>query len=135
MLFLMEACIDNISDKNNSKEVSSLNGNEFIMVVDRIAESPDVQLPSDRLEEKDYSPYSGEKKYNAVFSADGRKVSLSPGPIGGVKKETGDGVVEYELNDSLFAGGRFVVWINNDKFEAELTIYGSGVPITFERTG
>ena len=41
----------------------------------------------------------------------------------------------YEIEEGLFAGGRFIVWIADDHFEAELTVYGSGVPIVTSERG
>ena len=42
---------------------------------------------------------------------------------------------KYDLDKGLFAGGRFFVWITEGQFEAEYTIYGSGVPIIRSERG
>jgi hypothetical protein len=39
------------------------------------------------------------------------------------------------LTKNLFAGGRFVVWSSDGGFEAEYTVYGSGVPIISSERG
>jgi hypothetical protein len=135
LLLLICACSDNNSEDKMPAEFLLLNGTDFIMVVDRVAESPDVHFPGDRLEERDYTPFTGEKRYTVIFSTDRQKVSLEPGAIVGEISDSGAGAVEYELNDSLFAGGRFVVWISNDNFRAELTIFGSGIPILSSERG
>ena len=62
-------------------------------------------------------------------------VTIEPGSIRGQKTNKDDESKFYELDEGVFAGGRFVVWINNDSFEAELTIYGSGVPIIKSERG
>ena len=50
-----------------------------------------------------------------------------------------DDIRQYELGEDLLAsprtGGRFRVWVEDDHFEAEYTIYGSGVPIVLSERG
>jgi hypothetical protein len=135
ILFLLAGCSDTNSDNKAVAGLSSLNGNNFIMEVDRIAESPDVQFPMDELDEANYIAYSGEKIYTVSFSEDGQIITLEPGSLRGDKINAGVITVGYELTKGVFAGGRFVVWINDDKFEAELTIYGSGIPIILSERG
>jgi hypothetical protein len=135
LLFLLESCSDTNSDNKTVEDLLALNGNNFVMEVDRIAQSPDVQFPGDELEEANYVVYNGEKVYTVSFSEDGQIVTLEPGSMGGEKINTGAKAVGYELIDGVFAGGRFVVWIIGDKFEAELTIYGSGIPIIWSERG
>jgi hypothetical protein len=135
LLLLFVSCeVSNQSDKNVA-EFSLLAGNEFVMEVDRISEMPDVQFPMDELKESDYRKTNEGTVYNVTLSEDGQMVTIEPDSIGGKKVIDGDKSKLYELEEGVFAGGRFVVWISNDSFEAELTIYGSGVPIVKSERG
>jgi hypothetical protein len=54
---------------------------------------------------------------------------IEPGAIHGIKTTDAGNSLKYELNEGLFAGGRIIIWSENDDFKGEFTIYGSGVPI------
>ena len=120
-LLLLVGC--DASDKYVA-EFSLLDGNDFVLEVDRISESPDVQFPMDDLQESDYEETNEGTQYNVAFSEDGQMVTIGAGPIRGQKTNDGDESKLYELDEGVFAGVRFVVWLDNDNFEAELTIYG-----------
>ena len=135
LLLLLVGCeVSNQSNKNVA-EFSLLDGNEFVMKVDRISEMPDVQFPMDDLQKKDYRETNEGTIYNVNFSDDGQMVTIEPGSIRGEKSMDGDKSKFYELDEGEFAGGRFIVWQSNDSFEAELTVYGSGVPIVKSERG
>jgi hypothetical protein len=135
LLLIFVGCeVSNQSD-NNAAEFSLLDGNEFAMAVDRISEMPDVQFPMDDLQESNYLETHEGTVYNVNFSENGRTVIIEPGSIRGQRKIDGDKSKFYEMEEGVFAGGRFIVWISNDSFEAELTIYGSGVPIVKSERG
>ncbi|MBN1597537.1 MAG: hypothetical protein JW894_04545 [Bacteroidales bacterium] len=135
LLILFTGCNKSSSeDQILSDQLLSL-GNDFIMEVDRVAESPDVQFPMDELDETDYTSFSGEKNYSVHFTDNGQSVTIEPGSIGGEKIVAESEILSYDLTEGLFAGGRFVVWTENGNFEAELTIYGSGIPIISSERG
>ena len=135
LLLLLVGCeVSNQFDKNVA-EFSLLDGNEFVMEVNRISEKPDVQFPMDDLLESDYRETNEGEVYNITISEDGQMVIIEPGSIRGEKTMDGDKSKLYELDEGVIAGGRFIVWISNDSFEAELTIYGSGVPIVKSERG
>ena len=135
LLLLLVGCGATNSADEYVAEFSLLDGNDFVLEVDRISESPNVQFPMDDLQESDYEETNEGTQYNVAFSEDGQMVTIEPGSIRGQKTNDGDESKLYELDEGVFAGGRFVVWINNDSFEAELTIYGSGVPIVISERG
>ena len=108
---------------------------ESSAIVVRISDVPDVQFPIDDLQESDYEETNESRQYSLSISEDGRMVMIEPGCIRGQRATDGVESRLYELEVGLVAGGRFVVWINNDRFEAELTIYGSGVPIVRSERG
>ena len=122
-------------DKNEKADFSMLNEGCFILKVSRISTGPDVQFPHDSLTESDYTAISEVIQHEVTFTADGKSVSISPGPVAGFKEKDNDVCKFYEITDGLFAGGRFLIWIYNDEFEAEFTVYGSGVPIIRSERG
>lgn len=123
--------------KNNDEmpDFSILNGNNFILRVDRVSLQPKVQFPRDSLRESDYIVSNSDIQYGISFSGSGQNVSITPGPVLGEKTKDGKESKYYELNDGLFAGGRFIVWKDKNEFEAEYTIYGSGFPIIKSERG
>lgn len=130
---LMAGCDVAVSEDEYVDDFSLLDGNSFVMEVDRILGTSNEQLPMDDLQESDYIKINEDIQYDVVFSEDGQTVTIEPGSISG--QETNDGSESIKFNLDVFAGGRFVVWINNGSFEAELTIYGSGVPIVKSERG
>lgn len=123
------------TDQDGGIGFSSLNGNKFILKIDRVSNNPNVQFPKDSLQEGDYVATSDDIQYNVAFSADGKIVTIGTGAISGEKTVDGNESKYYNIDNGLFAGGRFLVWINNKDFEAEYTIYGSGIPIIKSERG
>jgi hypothetical protein len=122
-------------ENNDTIDFSSLNGGNYILKVDRVSQAPNVQFSRDSLDETYYNTTIEDIQHEVTFSENGQMVSIKPGPVSGEK--TNDGKVSkfYELGDGLFAGGRFIIWIINENFEAEYTIYGSGIPIIKSERG
>jgi hypothetical protein len=123
------------SDNNDVIDFSSLNGGDYIFKVDRVVQAPRVQFPRDSLYESYYTVTDEDIRYEIAFSQDGQMVSIKPGPVSGEKTNDGNVSKFYELGNGLFAGGRLVIWINNKVFEAEYTVYGSGIPIIKSERG
>ena len=135
IVFVFLATCKKQIDNNDTIDFSSLNGGDYLLKVDRVSQAPNVQFPRDSLFESYYTVTNEDIQHEVTFSEDGQIVSIKPGPVSGGK--TNDGKVSkfYELGDGLFAGGRFIIWINNKNFEAEYTIYGSGIPIIKSERG
>lgn len=123
------------TDKDDTIGFSLLNGNNFVLKVDRVSNNPNVQFPRDSLLESDYVATSNDIQYDVTFSVDGQIVTIEPGSISGGKINDGEESKLYKIVEGLFAGGRFVIWKNNEDFEAEYTIYGSGIPIIRSERG
>lgn len=88
---------------------------------------PKAQYLSDELQENDYIQTNKDEKMDVRFSTDGNKVKIDL--ITGYKEYDDGNLIKYELREGTFAGGRFVVRLKGKIIEAELTIFGSGVPI------
>ncbi|MDJ0755128.1 MAG: hypothetical protein QNJ45_16520 [Ardenticatenaceae bacterium] len=125
------------SETQSSVDFSHLNSNKFILVVDQIAESPniDVQGPGEPVPESEYVESIAGTEYEIEFSEDRNRVVIGSEPIIGDLETEEDNLIRYQLSTGLFAGGRFLVRIENDQFEAELTEYGSGLPIVRSEKG
>ncbi len=94
-------------------------------------------LPSDELTADNYRSEPPADRWHV--SIEGSRVVLTPigAAPGGVARISGretsgvPGERRFELYEGLFAGGRFVV--RGD--EAELTVFGSGVPVVASERG
>lgn len=122
-------------DNNDTIDFSLLKGGDYILKVDRVSTAPNVQFPWDSLYESYYTVINEDIKHEVTFTEDGKMISIKPGPVSGEKTKDGEISKYYELVDGLFAGGRFIIWKNNEKIEAEYTIYGSGLPIIKSERG
>ena len=90
------------------------------------------------LPEAEYSAVAPTPRYEVVFSPDGGSVTLSA-LVAGEGSLTGERSADvgerwsYEL--SAFAGGVFQIWREDAALHAELTIYGSGLPVVESTRG
>jgi hypothetical protein len=110
---------------------------EWILKVDRRWNGTPggVQFPTDPLDEADYLPVDDGATVRVVVSKGGDAVSVGDTPLKGARTTDADGTLRYDLGAGTFAGGRFVVWSGASSLQAELTIYGSGVPIVSSERG
>ena len=117
--------------------------NDFVFEVNRIYEYSGEGYPMGDLQESQYSKTTDERQHDVGFSDDGEKVTINwlvqePTElvlIGAQKVPYLENSIEYDIQDGYLPGGRFTVWITDSRFEAELTIYGSGVPISMSERG
>jgi hypothetical protein len=126
------------SHKTETAAFSLLSENTFILTIDRIANGPDVQFPGDSLKESDFTATDEDIHYGITFSENGRIITIEStvtDTVSGERANDGEASKRYELDEGLFAGGRFIIWISNGSFEAEYTVYGSGVPIIRSERG
>jgi len=99
--------------------------------------------PSVQLVENDYRPVSGGPTYPILVSDRGSKVTIGKAPEASLmlhfplagSRTSATRPIGYALNEGTFAGGRFLVWSGERTLQAELTIYGSGVPIVSSERG
>lgn len=117
------------TEKEDIAEFSLLYGKNYVLKIDRVLDHPNVRFPSDDLTERDYTATDENIQYDIAFSENGQTITLEPGSIHGTKTTNTGNSLRYELDEGLFAGGRFIIWTDNDYFKGEITIYGSGVPI------
>lgn len=103
-------------------------GGEFVFEVTRSCYRPPAARPGDGLDERLYAANTNAIQYKVEFSSDGKTVNINtPKSLTGILASDAGNVRIYAVNS--FAGGRFVVSGTGTNCQAELTIYGSGVPI------
>jgi hypothetical protein len=131
-----------------SVQLSALFGKNCQLQIDREWIRPDSsgpQYPQDELVEDDYQSVTDGPSYDVTFSPDGARVEVAPQPlpvsmdldptVAGDLESSSNVQRDYNLVQGSFAGGRFVVRTNSSAFDAELTLYGSGVPIVHSERG
>jgi hypothetical protein len=94
-----------------------------------------VLFPEMALDEDDYEPVADAAPYDMLVSDGWHFVSIGTAPSLGELSAGATSTLHYELTKGTFAGGRFLVWVTPNGLEAELTIYGSGVPIISSERG
>ena len=120
--------------------ISTLFGQKLTFVADRAmnsaASSTQPSSPTEALSEGDYAPLPQDKSYPVSFTVDGETVTVGGAtPMTGTWDQLAGSTRRFTLSDGTFAGGRFDVWSDNVAIAAELTIYGSGVPIVSSERG
>ncbi len=110
---------------------------EWVMQVNRQwdHESGNVLIPLEPLDEEDYQHVDDGASYSVEVSGGRAYVAVGDPPLLGELISDTDGKLKYDLTTGTFAGGRFVVWAVESELQAELTIYGSGVPIASSERG
>lgn len=125
------------SDATTPTSLASFVDGAWKLEADRAWRHPDggVTLPTDPLSESDYQPLTPTKVYQVVLSNAGTTVTVGTTPYSGTRAAMSSDLVTFDLSTGTFAGGRFVVWPAQTNLQAELTIYGSGIPIVSSERG
>jgi hypothetical protein len=114
-----------------------LDDGAWIFAVDRVvpAGSIVVAVPDDPIPDSAYAPIAG-GAYLLDVSEGGRRVVVTTEPplVAGLNQADEQRLM-YRLVEGTFAGGRIVVWTSSSGLQAELTIYGSGVPVIRSERG
>ncbi len=120
-------CIDTSNENEGPTSVEQLDGSTFLFVVKQ--EIEESVMDSFTIDDSLYVVVENGDEYTVSFSDDHSNVSINPGDLLGSLESEENGILQYVIDDGFFAGGRFVIWIEDSQFHAELTVYGSGVPI------
>lgn len=96
---------------------------------------PAMLLPDDPLSEASYQPSDDGPTHDVVVSMQAQRISVGDTPWLGKRAATDAERIRFDLAESTFAGGRFVVWEASGGLQGELTLYGSGVPIVQSERG
>jgi hypothetical protein len=102
-----------------------------------------AQFPLDPLAEADYQAVEKAVEYLVDVSEHASRITISTqrdwtqslrSPLKG-RRTLSTEFVAYDLREGTPAAGRFLVWLDERGLQAELTIYGSGVPIVLSQRG
>jgi len=94
-----------------------------------------ITTPTQTLSEQDYAPVAEKTEYAVVVSKNAQQISGGTPAWSGARAAGDAAHANFDLSAGTFAGGRFVVWAAEDGLQAELTLYGSGVPIVKSERG
>jgi hypothetical protein len=111
---------------------------DFVLRVTRRwdGDPSDIALPSMAFDEDDYQAVAPTDRYEVVISQVLDHVTITPETepaIEGTLAKGTAGTLSYVLD--AFAGGRLLIWTSGSGLQAELTLYGSGVPIVSSERG
>ena len=133
---LLQACV-----AEPSASSAWISDGEWELQVDREWAREGAQALPSSLTEDDYRLVSDGARYSVVVTDDCKKVEIremgadgEPPAKKGATRASGDPAV-YWLQEGTFAGGQFVLRKGEKGLEAELTMFGSGVPITSSERG
>ena len=109
-----------------------LRNNGGMLKVDRVADVSNAQFPSDMFTEDDYSPTTDDITHLFSFSSELILEMVDDNEGTWPLFESTDDQLYYEFDTpEAPAAGRLIIWVDEsgDGFQAEYTVYGSGVPI------
>lgn len=125
------------SGSSGSELRQALHDGVWELTVDRAlrAAGTAVGAPMDQLSESDFAPVVAGATYRLAVSQGAARIAVvEPRMVGQLEQATAERLT-YALSGGTFAGGRIVVWREPRGLQAELTIYGSGVPIVKSERG
>jgi hypothetical protein len=109
---------------------------EWIFRGDRKWTGAPLRSPTEVLLEDDYAATTEPAMHLVIVSSEGATVTIGSKPMIGSRTHASTSTqLAFELGKGTFAGGRFVVGQGPKSLEAELTLYGSGVPIVESHRG
>ena len=133
------ACGEGAGPSGSSLAGASLALDEgvWVLAVDRTmqAGSPVTAFQETPLPESAFAPVTGGPTYRLDVSEGGGRIVVVEPRLVGRRQEASSERLTYSLAEGTFAGGRIVVWRSSKDLQAELTIYGSGVPIIRSERG
>lgn len=149
-ILLFVSCDDTDPVDQDFAALSSLDGNSFVFEVKLASTTVYLEYPYEEQDESDYIEVSDNLSHNVIFSEDGDIVTIEQnfyvtraGETDAIEQDfivgqlSSDSIesAEYLFDEGGWVGGRFVVWIEDESFKAELTYYGSGVPVVSSERG
>ncbi len=92
-------------------------------------------MPTDPLSEADFAPVDGGARYRLVVSRGAARIEVVESQmVAQLEQATAERLI-YGLVDGAFAGGQIMVWREAGGIQAELTIFGSGLPVVRSERG
>jgi hypothetical protein len=127
------------SDSSDAELRHAFHDGVWLLTVDRAlrpgSSTLRVGVPTDPLSEADFAPVDGGARHRLVVSEDAARIEVVESQmVAQLEQATAERLI-YGLVDGAFAGGRIMVWREPRGIQAELTIYGSGVPVVRSERG
>lgn len=94
-----------------------------------------VDFPNTPLPESAFSSIVGGASYRLAVSESGGRVEIAEPRMVARLERSQAGQLIYNVVEGTFAGGRLSVWSTPIGLQAELTIFGSGVPVVKSERG
>jgi len=109
----------------------------WLLPVDRVWRGSQNRLPSTPLVEEEYVPLQAGPVYRLEVSGDGTRIVIAePNRLLAEQTEGDLRHAVYEMTEGTFSGGRLIVFAGDDgSLTAELTVFGSGLPILSSQRG
>ena len=114
---------------------STLADGEWLLVVDQSLAEKLTRIPAEPLPDSAYGHEPAAMEYRIRVSDGGRRVEVVEPRVAGELIVALSDRLDYDLVEGAFAGGRFIVRRDGSDLRAELTFYGSGVPIVSSQRG
>ena len=116
-------------------DADSLNNlTEYIFTVTHVADHPTVGFPSDAISDSLYLPVTQMVTYRITFTGLRDTVFIDTTRYG-LKISEDSTSVHYNLISTSGVNGTFIIHENDSLSRADLTLYGSGVPIIKSERG
>ncbi|HEX7878467.1 MAG TPA: hypothetical protein VF720_03605 [Candidatus Eisenbacteria bacterium] len=115
---------------------ATLADGEWRLLVDEQLAAPVTGIPGDAIPDSAYrdEPAGPELRVRAGQGATRIEI-VDERLVGELTRESTPTSLTYDLVQGTVAGGRFRAWTERDVVRAELTLYGSGVPVLSSRRG
>jgi hypothetical protein len=114
--------------------LSGTDSTSYNFYITKIADHPSVGSPLDSLSEDQYVIDTTHNYYDVRLPLQKDTAFVKHDSLICVKTFENADIRKYNIVNA-FAGGRFWVWLKTVPLQAELTIYGSGVPIIKSERG
>ena len=110
-------------------------GGSFVFDVSTIAEQVYVMDLDGSVPDSEYVAVTDQRTHIVRFSAGGRTVSVEGGHRLEFYDNTEETLIVYETEERVFPAYALRVWRDSDHYSAELTVFGSGVPVIQSERG
>jgi hypothetical protein len=136
---LAASCSDDdvrAADASPVQRLADFSDGPWLLRVDRaLRPGLAISTSAQSLRDSDYEPSQQMPSYEVRVSMQAQQVSVGETPWSGHRSASGAERIDFELTSGTFAGGRLRVWEATHGLQAELTLYGSGVPIVQSERG
>lgn len=114
LILMVVGCGDSSDENEEQASVEQLDGNTFSFVVER--EIEEIVTEGFTIDDSLYVEVENGDEDTVSFSGDHENVSINSVDLSGSLEAEENGILEYNIDDGFFSGGRFVVWAEDSFF-------------------